>query len=185
MMPVNRCAWPGLTDPLYQQYHDQEWGKLNLDEKYLFEMLVLESFQAGLSWQTILHRRSNFSKAFAAFDPAEIAHFDSKDFARLMQNQGIIRNRLKIKATINNARVVEQMHQKGETLAGFLQNYVAKPIVNHPQAMADLPAKTTLSTQIAKGLKKRGFKFMGPVTVYSYLEAVGLINDHLVSCDFK
>jgi DNA-3-methyladenine glycosylase I len=183
-MPT-RCTWPGLSDPLYEHYHDTEWGKLNLDEKHLFEMLLLESFQAGLSWRTILHKRANFKKAFADFDPAKIAQFDNKDFARLMQDKGIIRNPRKIKAAINNARVVDQMHQNGETLGAFLHNYLARPVINHPQTMADVPAKTALSTQIAKDLKKRGFQFMGPVTVYSYLEAIGLVNDHLVSCDFK
>ena len=184
-MQMTRCDWPGLSDPLYQRYHDQEWGKLNLNENYLLEMLILESFQAGLSWRTILHKRANFEKAFANFDPAKIAQFDNKDFARLMQDKGIIRNPRKIKAAINNARVVDRMHANGETLGAFLHNYLARPVINHPQTMADVPAKTALSTKMAKDLKKRGFKCVGPVTVYSYLEAIGLVNDHLVNCDFK
>lgn len=184
-MTLQRCTWPDMADPLYQQYHDQEWGRLNLDENYLFEMMLLECFQAGLSWRTILHKRANFRDAFAGFDPEKIAQFDDSDFGRLMQDRGIIRNRLKIKAAINNAKVVSEMHKKGKTLAAFLSQYVPDPIVNEPKTMADLPAKTDLSAEIAKAMKKAGFKFMGPVTVYSYLEAVGLVNDHLANCDFK
>jgi DNA-3-methyladenine glycosylase I len=184
-MALQRCTWPDMADPLYQQYHDQEWGRLNLDENYLFEMMLLEAFQAGLSWRTILHKRANFREAFAGFYPEKIAKFDDDDFGRLMQDRGIIRNRLKIKAAINNAKVVSEMHKNGNTLAAFLSQYVPDPIVNEPKTMVDLSAKTELSAEIARAMKKAGFKFMGPVIVYSYLEAVGLVNDHMVNCDFK
>lgn len=182
---VKRCAWSGMTDPLYQQYHDHEWGKLNLDEHYLYEMLVLEGAQAGLSWLTVLRKREHYRQAFADFAVEKVAKFDNEDYQRLLQNSGIIRNKLKIKAAINNAQVLVKMHQKGETLAGLLQKYVPKVIVNHPQTMEEVPAKTPLSEQISKAMKKKGFKFVGPTTIYSYLEAVGLINDHIEDCAFK
>lgn len=182
---VKRCAWPGMNDLLYQKYHDEEWGKLNLDEHYLYEMLVLESFQSGLSWLTVLRKRANFQKAFANFDINKVAKFNKQDYERLLHDKGIIRNQLKIRAAINNAQVLVKMHQKGETLAGLLQKYIPKVIVNHPQTMEEIPAKTALSEQISKAMKKKGFKFVGPTTIYSYLEAVGLINDHIEDCAFK
>ena len=182
---LTRCNWPGIEDPLYQKYHDTEWGKLNLDEDYLYEMLVLESFQSGLSWLTILRKRENFRRAFASFDVEKVAQFGSQDDERLLQDKGIIRNRLKVRAAINNARVLVQMHQEGNSLAALLKDYVPELIVNHPQTMDELPSQTALSAQVACALKKCGFKFVGPTTVYSYLEAVGLINDHLEDCAFK
>lgn len=184
-MTIKRCDWTGLSDPLYQTYHDQEWGKLNLDEDYLYQMMVLESFQSGLSWLTILRKRANFSRAFADFKVEQVAKFTDQDVERLLQDRGIFRNRMKIEAAINNAQVLAAWHQKGQTLASFLRSYLPKPIVNYPQTMKDVPSKTDLSTRLAKGLKKQGFKFMGPTTVYSFLEAVGLINDHLADCSFK
>lgn len=183
---VTRCFPPqGTNDQLYIKYHDREWGKLNLDERYLYEMMVLESFQSGLSWATILKKRGNFRQAFANFDVTKVAKFNEDDRQRLLHDAGIVRNRMKIDAAINNAQVLVKMHQNGETLGQLLKEFIPQPIVNHPQKMGDVPAKTTLSSKIAKTLKKRGFKFLGPVTVYSFLQAVGLINDHLDSCDFK
>lgn len=183
---VKRCFPPkGTNDQLYIKYHDQEWGKLNLDERYLYEMMVLESFQSGLSWATILKKRENFCKAFANFDVEKVARFDDQDRQRLLHDAGIVRNRMKIDAAINNAQVLAKMHQDGQTLGQFLQKFIPKPIVNHPHQISDVPAKTALSTKISKALKKQGFKFLGPVTVYSFLQAVGLINDHLDTCNFK
>lgn len=183
---VKRCHWPGLdNDPIAQDYHDHEWGKLNLDENYLYEMLVLESFQSGLSWATILHKRDHFRQAFANFDVDKVAAFSETDRDRLLHDAGIVRNRLKINAAINNAQVIQQMHRDGQTLAGLLQKFVPQVIVNHPTDVTKNPAKTALSTQVAKALKKKGLRFMGPTTTYSFLEAVGLINDHEDSCDFK
>lgn len=184
-MEVKRCPWPHIADPAYEDYHDHEWGKLNLDEHYLYQMLVLESFQAGLSWLTILRKRENFKQAFANFDYDQVAKFDGQKVSQLMQDEGIIRNQLKINAAVNNAQVMVKLHQSGQTLADLLKEEVPKVIVNHPQAVTDIPAKTPLSAKISKELKKAGFKFVGPVTVYSFLQAVGLINDHLEDCYFK
>lgn len=180
---MQRCDWTyaNASDKEYQDYHDNKWGKLNLDEKYLFEMLTLESFQSGLSWATILHKRKNFRKAFANFDIDKIAQYEENDFNRLINDSGIIRNKLKT----NNAKIIKKWHQEGKTLANFLQKYIAQPIINHPKTMADIPAKTALSSQISQDMKKAGFKFVGPITIYSFLQGIGLINDHLEKCDFK
>lgn len=182
---VKRCSWGNTDDLLYRNYHDQEWGKLNLNEKYLYEMLVLESFQSGLSWSTILHKRKNFRKDFAEFDVNKVVQFNDDDFQRLMQDAGIIRNRLKINAAINNAQVLVKWHQEGKNFAAFLTEFIPKPIDHHFKAEIDMPAKDELSTQISKTMKKAGFKFVGPTTVYSFLQAVGLINDHIEACDFR
>lgn len=184
-MMVKRCQWRGMDDPVYQSYHDHEWGKLNLDEHYLYEMLVLESFQSGLSWLTVIKKRANFRKAFANFDVEKVAAFNEQDRQRLLKDTGIIRNRLKIDAAINNARVMVKMHQQGQTLGALLKELVPKVIVNHPQMMAEVPAKTAVSSKVAKKLKQLGFRFVGPTTTYSFLQGVGLVNDHLESCDFK
>ncbi|RVU71356.1 MULTISPECIES: DNA-3-methyladenine glycosylase I [Lactobacillus] len=185
-MKLKRCNWGNSNaDDLYREYHDHEWGKLNLNEQYLFEMLVLESFQSGLSWATILHKRENFRKAFANFEIAKVAQFDDQDFERLMHDEGIVRNKLKIKAAINNAKMILKMEEAGSSFAAFLQAYLPQPIINHPKQMSDIPSQTELSKKISNGLKKKGFKFVGPVTVYSFLQAVGLINDHLDDCSFK
>ncbi|MBP2057742.1 DNA-3-methyladenine glycosylase I [Lactobacillus colini] len=184
---MQRCDWnySGSIEQIYQDYHDYEWGKLNLNENYLFEMLILESFQSGLSWSTILHKRDNFKKAFADFDIDKVSQFDEQDIKRLLTDSTIIRNKLKINAAINNARVISSWHKKGKTLGEFLQQYIPEPIINHPQSMSDIPAKTDLSTQISKDMKKAGFKFVGPTTIYSFLQGTGFINDHLEKCDFK
>ncbi|MCH3904322.1 MAG: DNA-3-methyladenine glycosylase I [Lactobacillus sp.] len=184
MPNIKRC-FPAKPDRVYEQYHDQEWGKLNLDPAYLYEMLVLESFQSGLSWATILHKRTNFKRAFANWNYKKVAQFDQTDIDRLMQDAGIIRNRLKIQAAINNAQAIVQLEQSGSSLADFLTHYLPAPLINHPQTSADVPSKDQHSQQIAKALKKAGFKFVGPVTIYSFLQAVGLINDHYDWCSFK
>lgn len=183
---TNRCSWGNSnSNPLYRKYHDQEWGKLNLDANYLYEMLVLESFQSGLSWATILNKRENFRSAFSNFDYHQVAKFSSQDYERLLADQGIVRNKLKINAAINNAQVSVKLENSGISFKQILLEEVPKVIVNHPQTMSDISASTELSNRLSKKLKKIGFKFVGPVTMYSFLQAVGLINDHLEKCDFK
>ena len=182
---LTRCVWGNTNVELYQNYHDNEWGKLNLDEKYLYEMLVLESFQSGLSWSTILHKRENFRQAFADFDVDKVAQFTQEDFDKLMQNSGIIRNRLKINAAINNAQVLVKWHQTGKTFHDFVLKYIPQPLDNHYHKMSDIPASTALSTKVSKAMKQEGFKFVGPTTVYSFFQAVGLVNDHLMNCQFR
>lgn len=184
-MEVRRCSWGNSKNPLYQKYHDQEWGKLNLDSNYLYEMLVLESFQSGLSWETILNKRENFKKAFANFDYHKVAKFNENDFERLMQDKGIVRNRLKINAAINNAKMLVKLEKEKQTLGEFLTQFIPKPIMHHPRKMEDIPASDDLSKEVSKEMKKLGFKFVGPVTIYSFLQAIGLINDHLENCSFK
>ncbi|WP_435371525.1 DNA-3-methyladenine glycosylase I [Lactobacillus taiwanensis] len=182
---VKRCSWGNSKNLVYQYYHDKEWGKLNLNSNYLYEMLVLESFQSGLSWETILNKRENFRAAFANFDYHKVAKFNEQDFEKIMQNKGIVRNRLKINAAINNAKVLLKMEKEGQTLEQFLIKFIPEPIINHPQKVEDVPASDELSKQVSRKMKKLGFKFVGPVTIYSFLQAVGLINDHIDSCSFK
>lgn len=148
-------------------------------------MLILESFQSGLSWSTILHKRENFQKDFANFDVEKVAQFDDNDFQRLMHDPGIIRNQLKIKTAINNAQVLVNWYQEGKSLADFLKAFIPKPINHHFKTEQEIPTKNELSTEISKEMKKAGFKFVGPTTIYSFLQAVGLINDHVEDCDFK
>ncbi len=180
----SRCPW-AQTSELMQTYHDQEWGILNLNEDYLYEMMVLESFQAGLSWEIVLKKRAAFRQAFANFEVAKVAGFTETDIANLLQNPGIIRHRGKIEAAINNAQILVAWHQQGQTLGALLTELIPAPIINYPATMADVPSQTPVAQTVAKTLKKAGFKFMGPVTTYSYLQAIGLVNDHLVSCQFK
>ena len=148
-------------------------------------MLVLESFQSGLSWSTILHKRDNFRRAFANFEIKKIAQFTQADIERLRNDSGIIRNKLKINAAINNAQVLVYWHQEGKTLCEYLTKFVPHPIDHHYQTMAEMPSSTPLSQEISKAMKKDGFKFVGPTTIYSFLQAVGLVNDHLADCDFR
>ena len=148
-------------------------------------MLVLESFQSGLSWETILNKRENFRQDFIDFDYHKVAKFTDKDFATLMQDKGIIRNRRKIEAAINNAQALVKLEEEGSSFKDFLLQHISQPIINHPQTMADVPAKSELSIQLSKEMKKIGFKFVGPVTIYSFLQAVGLVNDHIEECYYK
>lgn len=185
MTEITRCSWGENADELYQTYHDQEWGKLNLNEQYLYEMLVLETFQSGLSWSTILHKRENFRHDFANFDVEKVAKFNTNDFSHLVNDKGIVRNKLKIKAAINNAQVLVNWHHQGKTFAQFLVYFVPIPIDHHPHALTDIPSSTDLSKTISKEMKKLGFKFVGPTTIYSFLQAVGLVNDHLDGCSFR
>ena len=177
-----RCTWPGLDDPLYQQYHDTEWGVPCADDRKLFEKLILEGFQSGLSWITILRKRESFRKAFHDFDAERIARYTDKDKARLMADAGIVRNRLKIEATIDNARAFLVMQDKAG-LSSFLWSFLdGKPQINHCNGHGDVPPQTELSLKISKALKKEGFRFVGPTTVYAFMQSMGFVNDHLITC---
>ena len=180
--PVMRCPWTGIADPLYARYHDEEWGVPHADDRRLFEKLVLEGFQSGLSWLTILRKRENFRRAFHGFDPARIARYGEKDVARLMADAGIVRNRLKIEATIDNARAHLKLSERTR-LSAFLWSHMPDgPVINRHRASGDVPAETEASRRISKALKKEGFRFVGPTTVYAFMQSTGMVNDHLVSC---
>jgi len=178
-----RCGWCG-TDPLYVTYHDEEWGKPVYDDRTLFEFLVLEGAQAGLSWMTILRRREGYRKAFANFDPVRVAQFTPADAERLMQDNGIIRNRLKIQSTIRNAQIFLDIQKEFGSFSEFIWGYLPekKPIVNQWKSLKEIPARTELSDKIAKDLKKRGIKFFGTTICYAHMQATGMVNDHLVDC---
>ncbi len=176
-----RCDWAG-DDPLYQHYHDTEWGVPEYDSRALFEKLILDGFQAGLSWITILRKRDNFRAAFAGFDPHILANWGEDDVLRLLQDPGIIRHRGKIEATITNARAW-QVIEAEQGFDTFLWSYVdGTPLINHWTTKAEVPAQTPLSQNVSKDLKKAGFKFCGPTIVYAFMQACGLINDHLTTC---
>ena len=176
-----RCAWPG-EDPLYVAYHDEEWGVPEWDDRALFEKLILDGFQAGLSWITILRKREAFRSAFKGFDPAKIARFNEVKLSALMQDQGIIRNRAKIEASVGSARAwLDIMEHEG--FANYIWGFVdGVPQQNKFRAHGEIPAETALSIRMSKDLKQRGFKFCGPTIVYAFCQATGLVNDHLVSC---
>jgi DNA-3-methyladenine glycosylase I len=180
--PVVRCAWPG-SDPLYCAYHDEEWGAPEYDSRALWEKLVLDGFQAGLSWITILRKREAFRAAFANFDPEAVARFGEADVARLLADPGIIRSRAKIDMAINGARIYLDMRDQGQDFSAFVWDFVdGQPIQNARTGMGDVPAETPLSQTVSKALKAKGFKFVGPVIVYAWMQAVGLVNDHAVHC---
>lgn len=177
-----RCSWPG-EDPLYLDYHDHEWGVPVYDDNKIFEFLILESMQAGLSWILILHKRENFRKAFAGFNPQKVARFNEKKVESLLQNPGIIRNRLKVKAAISNAQAFLTVQNEFDTFSKYIWNFTdGKPIVNNLKTHKAMPAETPLSNQISKDLRQRGFKFVGPTVIYSHMQAAGMVNDHLVTC---
>lgn len=177
-----RCAWVGIADPEYARYHDEEWGVPKSDDRALFEKLVLEGFQSGLSWLTILKKRENFRVAFDAFDPERIARYGAKDVARLLADAGIVRNRLKIEATIDNARALLKLRERS-SLAAFIWGLVeGRPQINAHRSAKTVPAQTAASLAISKALKAQGFRFVGPTTVYAFMQATGMVNDHLVSC---
>jgi len=177
-----RCAWC-TSDADYIRYHDTEWGRPVHDDQVLFEFLVLESFQAGLSWLTILRKRENFRKAFAGFDVKKVAKFDDTKIEALMQNEGIIRNRLKVHAAINNAKLFMSIQKEFGSFDKYIWAFVGgKPIINHPQSMRDLVPVTDISKAITKDLTKRGFKFVGGTIMYAYMQAVGLVDDHVADC---
>jgi len=177
-----RCKWPG-SDPLYLEYHDKEWGVALKDDRALFEMLVLEGAQAGLSWITILRKRENYRRAFDGFDPEKIARYTPKKIERLMADEGIIRNRLKIEGAVTSAQAWLKIQEEGPGFAKLLWGYVGgKPIVNHLHLADPAPAETDISRAMSKDLKKRGFKFVGPTIVYAFMQATGMVNDHAVTC---
>ena len=178
---VQRCAWSG-TDPLYVRYHDEEWGVPKTDDRALFEKLALEGFQAGLSWLTILKKRDNFRKAFHGFDAARIARYGEQDIARLMADAGIVRNRLKVEATIANARALLKLQER-TSLAAFLWAFLdGRPQINMHRSLKTVPAETPISETMSKALLAEGFRFVGPTTVYAFMQAIGMVNDHLVDC---
>jgi DNA-3-methyladenine glycosylase I len=177
-----RCEWCG-NDPLYVQYHDQEWGRPVFDDQTLFEFLILEGFQAGLSWIIILRKRENFRKAFDNFDFSKIARYTDDDFQRLMQDEGIIRNRLKIRAAITNARAFLKVREEFSTFSRYIWGFVDdRPITNHFESIQNIPPSTPLSDKISKDLKERGFKFVGSTIVYAHMQATGMVNDHVTGC---
>jgi len=181
-MTVTRCPWPG-DNPLYVAYHDDEWGVPEWDDRALFEKLILDGFQAGLSWITILRKRDNFRKAFDGFEPTAIACYTDQDTARLMANSGIVRNRAKIEGTVRSARAYLDIQESGQGFADFLWQFTdGRPKVNHWKAMADVPAETPESKAMSKALKSRGFSFCGPTICYAFMQAVGMVDDHLTTC---
>lgn len=178
-----RCPWCG-SDPLYMKYHDEEWGKPVYDDRVLFEFLILESAQAGLSWITVLRKRENYRKAFADFDPEVVANFGDDDIERLLQDPGIIRNRLKIISSISNAKLFLEIQKEFGSFSDYMWGYLPgkKPIINNWKHHTDIPPRTELSDKISADLKKRGFKFFGTTICYAHMQATGMINDHLVNC---
>ncbi len=180
-----RCSWCEKDD-LYRKYHDEEWGKPVYDDETIFEFLVLESFQAGLSWYTILNKRENFRKAFDDFNYIKIEKYDDGKVEELMQNAGIIRNRLKILATINNAQKFQEVQKEFGSFSKYIWDFVGgKPVVNKPKILSEVPATTEISDALAKDLKKRGFKFLGSTVVYAHMQATGMVNDHIVDCHYR
>ncbi len=183
MKPRIRCGWPG-NDPLYIAYHDEEWGVPEYRPRALYEKLVLDGFQAGLSWITILRKRENFREAFAGFDPEKIARYGKRDVARLLNNEGIVRSRAKIEAAINGARIwLEIQEKESGGFTDFIWKHVnGRTVVNHRREGEAPFVKTPMSEALSKDLKSRGFKFVGPVIVYAFAQAVGMVNDHAVQC---
>jgi DNA-3-methyladenine glycosylase I len=179
---LERCPWTGIDDPLYARYHDEEWGVPHADDRRLFEKLVLEGFQAGLSWITILRKREAFRRAFHDFDARKIARYTERDVARLMADEGIVRNKLKILATIDNAKAFLAL-TKRRSLASFLWTEAGgKQGANARVTFGDVPAATDVSRRLSKALKREGFRFVGPTTVYAFMQATGMVNDHLAGC---
>lgn len=177
-----RCPWPG-TDQIYIDYHDNEWGVPLHDDRRLFEMLILEGMQAGLSWITVLRKREDFRRAFDNFDAKKIAKYTDKKIEQLMQNEKIIRNRRKITSAVGNAKAFLEIQKEFGSFDKFIWSYVdGKPIVGHFETMSDVPANTPLSDKISKDLKKRGFNFVGTTIIYSFMQAIGMVDDHLTSC---
>ncbi len=176
---MNRCKWCNLNNPIYVKYHDEEWGILNLDEKYLFEMLILESFQAGLSWECVLNKRKAFEKAYDNFDIEKIIKYDESKIIKLINNKDIIRNKLKIKASIENAKIFKSIQNEYEKFANYLLSFIRSyPIIENDKT------SSALSDEISKDLQKRKMKFVGSTIIYSYLQAIGIINSHDENCDF-
>jgi DNA-3-methyladenine glycosylase I len=177
-----RCGWAG-SDPSYVEYHDTEWGVPVYDDRTLFEFLILEGAQAGLSWLTILRKRAAYRKAFAGFDPEKVARFDAKKIAQLMQDAGIVRNRLKIESAVKNARAFLRVQAELGSFSDYQWQFVdGKPLQNRPASLKQIPARTPISDAFSKDLKKRGFNFVGSTIMYAHMQAVGMVNDHVADC---
>ncbi len=182
MKKANRCAWC-LGNELYEQYHDEEWGVPVHDDAKLFEFLILESFQAGLSWLTVLKKRENFRTAFSGFDAKKVAAYTPKKIESLMQDAGIIRNRLKIEAAVNNAKLFLKIQQEYGSFANYVWQFTQhKTLVNYPKTMAEIPVSTPISDALSKDMGKRGFKFRGTTICYAFMQAVGMVDDHTTGC---
>lgn len=180
-MAVKRCGW--AQDPLMAEYHDEEWGVPVHDDNLHFEFITLEGAQAGLSWMTVLKKRDHYRKVFKGFDPAKVAKFTKRDIERLLKDEGIIRNRLKVESTVSNAMALLAIQKEYGSFDKFIWDFVGgKPIVNSPQEMKDIPGKTELSDRLSKDLRKRGFRFVGSTIIYAYLQAAGMVNDHETGC---
>jgi DNA-3-methyladenine glycosylase I len=180
---VVRCGWGVEGDPLYRAYHDEEWGRPSREERHLFEMLILEGAQAGLSWSTILKKREGYRRAFAGFDPEVVAGFGDADVARLLADPGIVRNRLKVESAVSNARAVMVLREAGESLVEVLWAFVGDaPRDRRAANLGELPAETAESQAMSRELKRRGFRFVGPTVCYAFMQAAGLVNDHVVGC---
>jgi DNA-3-methyladenine glycosylase I len=179
---MTRCSW-AEGDPLMAEYHDEEWGVPSRDDRHLFEMLTLEGAQAGLSWLTILRKREGYRAAFAGFDPAVVARFGARDEKRLLADPGIVRNRLKVQSTVNNAaRVLEAQEEFGSFADYLWQSVEGAPVVGRWRSLSEIPVETPAARALSKDLKRRGFRFIGPTVVYSFMQAVGLVDDHTVDC---
>jgi DNA-3-methyladenine glycosylase I len=179
----HRCAWGAGPDPAYRAYHDTEWGLPVRDERHLFELLVLEGAQAGLSWSTILHKREGYRRAFAGFDVEAVAAFGEADVARLLGDAGIVRNRAKVAAAIGNARATLDLHAAATTLVAHLWSFVdGTPVVNHIETLAEIPSETDASRAMSRDLRARGFRFVGPTICYALMQSAGLVNDHETAC---
>lgn len=181
MAEITRCPWGDVDDALMREYHDTQWGKPCRDERVLFEMLTLEGAQAGLSWATILHKRENYRTAFNHYDIPKIAGYNEEKMAELLQNAGIVRNRLKIRSVVTNARATLALGSLSEFIWGYVGN---TPLVNRWRRQEDMPAKTDLSDEISGDMKKLGFKFVGSTIIYSFLQSIGAVNDHIANCEF-
>ncbi|WP_409293818.1 DNA-3-methyladenine glycosylase I [Peribacillus sp. SCS-26] len=182
---MNRCSWVN-EDPLYQEYHDKEWGVPVRDDRLLFEYLNLEGAQAGLSWYTILKKRENYREAFDNFDASIIKTYDENKISELLNNAGIVRNKLKIRAVIGNAAAYEKVQEEWGSFSAYIWSFVGgSPIINHYEPGASVPASTEISDKMSRDLKKRGFKFVGSTICYAFMQACGLVNDHSACCDFK
>ena len=178
-----RCEWVNLQNELCVKYHDEEWGTETHDDRLLFEMLILEGAQAGLSWQTVLKKRANYKEAFDNFDPTKVATYEDGKIVELLQNKGIIRNRLKINSAIRNAKVFLEIQKEYGSFNDYIWEIVdGKPILNNWKSISEIPAKTELSEIISKDLKKRGMNFVGSTIIYAFLQAIGIVNDHTINC---
>jgi DNA-3-methyladenine glycosylase I len=183
MANVTRCDWAEGGDELMLAHHDEEWGVPSHDDRHLYEMLTLEGAQAGLSWSTILRKREGYRRAFAGFEPQVVAGFTTKDIERLLADPGIVRNRLKVESTVNNAARVLEVQEELGSLDAYVWAFVdGEPIVNRWRSLSELPAETALSKAISKDLKRRGFRFIGPTVIYAFMQTVGMVDDHMTDC---